>query len=108
MEERDNHQDFAKGRSFLTNLFTFCDVVTVSVDKGRATDDIYLDFIKAFDTLPHNILLSRLKRYEFYGWTTKMIQGMEHLPYKDRLRKLGLFSPEKKRLQRDWIGPFSI
>jgi len=30
-----------------------------------------------------------------------MIQGMEHLSYKDRLRELELFSLEKRRLQRD-------
>jgi len=29
---------------------------------------------------------------------TKMIQAMAHLPYKDGLRELGLFSLEKRRL----------
>jgi len=31
---------------------------------------------------------------------------MEHLSYKDRLRELGLFSPEKKRLRGDLVLAF--
>ena len=54
---------FTKGRSCLTNLLEFMEIVTGDLDKGSCLDVVYLDFSKAFDGVPFQRLFKKLNSH---------------------------------------------
>ena len=64
---RNSQHGFISGKSCLTNLLDFFEVVTKMLDEGEAVDLIYLDFAKAFDKVPHCRLLKKLEAHGVGG-----------------------------------------
>ena len=56
----DTQHGFLQGRSCLTNLLEYLNLLTRLVDEGHSVDVLYLDFSKAFDKVPHARLIDKL------------------------------------------------
>ena len=63
---------FISGRSTSLQLLTVLEEWTEALDNGITVDCIYMDY-KAFDTVPHNRLLGKLKSYGFNEQITEWI-----------------------------------
>ncbi|CAM5133958.1 unnamed protein product [Eretmochelys imbricata] len=72
---RNSQHGFTKGKSCLINLFAFYDEITGSVDEGKTVDVLFLDFSRAFDTVSHSILASKLKKYGLDEWMIRWIES---------------------------------
>lgn len=70
----DSQHGFRSGKSCLTNLLEFFEYVTSEVDQGEDVDVIYLDFSKAFDKVPHQRLLHKLKQHGISGFVLKWVE----------------------------------
>jgi len=64
-----------KGRFSLTNVISSYDQMIHLVDEGKSVDAIYLDFSKAFDTVPPTILLEKLAGHDLDGCTLCWIKN---------------------------------
>ena len=72
---KDTQHGFIPGKSCATNLTLFMDTVTKATDEGKAVDIIYLDFAKAFDKVPHQRLLTKLRAKGVDAQTVKWIES---------------------------------
>jgi len=63
----DYQHGFVRVRSCTTQLLKVLDKWTEILDRGGAVDAVYLDFAKAFDSVPHERLMSKLASYGVQG-----------------------------------------
>ena len=66
---------FLNGRSCVTQLLDCIGEWTKQINDGHSVDVIYLDYAKAFDSVPHQRLLSKLKGYGVKGNVHRWIQN---------------------------------
>jgi hypothetical protein len=63
------------GRSCCSNLLEFLEKVTKVVDKGLPMDIVFLDFAKAFDKVPKERLIEKLRTHGIRGKTLQWIRA---------------------------------
>ena len=77
---RDQH-GFVKGRSCSTQLLEVLDAWTEALDDGGCVDVIYMDFQKAFDTVPHRRLIQKVSAHgiegRLLGWLRDFLADRE-------------------------------
>ena len=69
----DQH-GFVAQRDCMTNLLLTIETLTSIMEDGRAVDIIYTDFAKAFDSVPHKRLISKVNAFGIKGDTLQWIQ----------------------------------
>jgi hypothetical protein len=66
---------FVRRKGCHTNLLETLDFLTRAVEEGHPVDMLFLDFLKAFDKVPHAMLLTKLRAYGINSTTLKWIQS---------------------------------
>jgi hypothetical protein len=76
---RNSQHGFLPGRNCTTNLLSFFEKVTSSIDDGKSFDTVFLDFAKAFDKVPAERLLKKVKAHGINGellhWIRNWLTG---------------------------------
>ena len=77
----DSQFGFRKNRSTILQLLTVVNEWTEALDDGIQIDTVYLDFRKAFDSVPHKRLIKKLEGYGVKGillvWFKNFLNGRQ-------------------------------
>ena len=71
----EDQHGFRSGRSCVTQLLEIMEIWTSMLDEGGGLDVVYLDFRKAFDSVPHQRLLKKIRAYGIDGSLLKWIES---------------------------------
>lgn len=75
----DRQFGFISGRSTTLQLLKVMDVWTKVIDNGGCVDTVHMDFMKAFDKVPHRRLIEKLRAYGFsiqiWRWIEDFLNG---------------------------------
>jgi hypothetical protein len=73
----NSQHGFQRGKSTDTALLHFYDYVTQANDNGQIVDAVFFDFAKAFDKVPHDVLINRIFAHQITGkaltWLTDFL-----------------------------------
>lgn len=82
LEENDliskQQHGFVRKRSCQTNLLESMEDWTRIMDEGKGLDIIFLDYQKAFDTVPHKRLIAKLSAYGLRGNVLEWLKDFLH------------------------------
>ena len=67
--------DFLKGGSTITQLLLFLTEAYYANEMNNELYAFYLDFAKAFDTVPHHLILTKLRHFGIGGFLLKLLHS---------------------------------
>jgi hypothetical protein len=86
---------FRENNSTFMAIINLLDSIIEALDNGKMAIGIFIDFSKAFDTVNHNILISKLEHYGIRGVATNWITS-----YLDKREQYCTYMGHSSKLQK--------
>ena len=76
----EKQHGFLKNKSYTTNFTCYSDFISKTFDEKSQTQSVYTDFQRAFDVVPHELLLLKINRqfgihFNMFNWFSSYLHG---------------------------------